>query len=261
MISLVLLAAAGCSGDEISPAADSAVAGASFCAMLRGPAKEAIAGVTCVLCSPNGCRAESSDKAGKVCMPLSQAGDYVFHATENKTGRAHYGDVLFPASISANTVASAGVQDLGTVTMPGMGLTRTLDPATGGVFALGQGMTLTVPAGVATPPPLEKKIELAAAKVDPATIHANLKATLGAGKSPALAYMFVPDEVSFSSPVSFEIAGSGLAAGTALDIYWVDYKTARLMLHGEASVGQNGVVADVKGKGLKLTGWFLFYRR
>ena len=59
----------------------------------------------------------------------------------------------------------------------------------------------------------------------------------------------------------FEIAGSGLSAGTALDIYWVDYKTARPKLHGEAAVSQNGVVADVKGKGLKLTGWFLFYKR
>ena len=190
-----------------------------------------------------------------------QAGDYVFHATESKVNGAHHGDVLFPTSMSAEILARQGIQDLGTVTMPRMGATTTLDPASGGVFALGQGMTLKVPAGVATPPPLEKKIELAVARVAPAVLHPNLTATHGAGKSPALAYMFVPDEVSFSSPVSFEITGSGLSAGAALDIYWVDYKTARPKLHGEARVGQNGVVADVKGKGLKLTGWFLFYQK
>ena len=261
-ISLVVLATAvGCSGSETSVAADGAVEMASFCAVLQGPGKEPLEGVTCVLCSANGCRSQSSDKAGKACLPVSLAGDYVFHATESKINGAHYGDVLFPVSISAVTVGQQGVQDLGTVTLSRMGPTSTLDPKIGGTFALGGGLTLTVPAGVATPPPLEKKIELAVARVDPANIHPNLLAVPGAGKSPALTFMFVPDEVAFSSPVSFEITGSGLPAGAALDIYWVDYKTARPKLHGEAKVAKDSVVADVKGKGLKLTGWFLFYAK
>jgi hypothetical protein len=153
------------------------------------------------------------------------------------------------------------VKEIGTVTMPLMGATSTLDPQTGGTFALGAGISLTVPAGVATPPPFEKKIALAASRVNPVDIYPGLTATHGAGKNPALTYMFVPDEVSFASPVSFEIAGSGLSSGITLDIYWVDYKTARLKLHGQATVTKTGAVVDVKGKGLKLLGWFLFYKK
>ena len=149
-----------------------------------------------MICSSRGCRSESSDREGKVCVPVSQAGDYVFHATESKINGTHHGDVLFPISISTETVAHKGVQDLGTVTMPRVGPTSILAPGSGGTFALGGGFTLTVPAGVATPPPFEKKIEL-----------------------------------------------------------------ARLKLHGQAALTQNGAVVDVKGKGLKLLGWFLFYKK
>ena len=261
-ICLVTLATtARCSGDGSSTGDGSTDPAASFCATLRGPGKEAMGGVACVVCSPYGCQNERSDKAGKVCVAVSRSGDHVFHATESEVNGARYGDVLFPISISAETFGQKGVRDLGTVTMPRVGPTSILNPKSGGTFALGGGLTLSVPAGVATPPPFEKKIELAVARVDAADLHPNLTATHGGGKSPALTYTFVPDEVSFSSPVSFEIAGSGLSSGTTLDVYWIDYKTARPTLHGQATVTKSGTVVDVKGQGLKLLGWFLFYEK
>ena len=194
-------------------------------------------------------------------MPVPKAGNYVFHVPEYKANGKHYGDVLFPITMQAENAIKNAAQDMGTVVMPTMGPISTLDPSTGGMFSLGEGVTVKIPPGVTTPPPFQKKIEMAMVKVKAADVHANLTAKHNGGKKPKLTYMFVPDEVAFSSPVSFEIAGSGLSAGTKLDIYWVDYKTAKLTLHGEATVTQKNLLVDVKGKGLKLLGWFLFYEK
>ncbi len=150
---------------------------------------------------------------------------------------------------------------MGDVVVPVLGTAKVLNETAGGTLDLGGGIKLTVGAGVTTKPPLLPKLEVAAVTLEKKDLHAKLLASGGGTGDPVATLVTVPLETSFSSPASFELpAPAGLADSTALEVYWVNEKTAKLTLHGEATVS-GGVIKDVSGKGIKALGWFLFYKK
>jgi hypothetical protein len=118
-----------------------------------------------------------------------------------------------------------------------------------------------VPAGVTEKPPLMAEVNAGAAIVETSTIHPNLLASYSGSGSLVAAVALVPLEVTFTSPIAFEMpAPSGVTAGTQLDLLWANAKTGKLEAHGEATV-TGGKITDLTGKGPTALGWLLLYEK
>lgn len=279
---LVLLA--GCSDDD-DPKPDATVADAAveagvdtgpkpdkgpipdlgpasqYCGVLKESSGALIANADILVCNDHECHTDTSSSTGTFCVQVRVPEDYMVHFTEQKQGSKHFGDAMFPVKLTTAEAAVGTKTDVGDVVVPIMGASKVLDEKAGGSLDLGGGIKLVVGAGVTTKPPLLPQLDVAAVMVEKKDLHARLLASGGGTGDPVAALVTVPLETSFSSPASFELpAPAGLADSTALEIYWVDEKTAKLTLHGEATVS-GGVIKDVSGKGIKALGWFLFYKK
>jgi hypothetical protein len=218
-----------------------------------------IKGGDLIICSHT-CYTGKTTAAGGFCVQLGEADTFLFHAVETVLSGKHYGDVLFPLTISAADFAAGARRDVGTVIQPVLGPSATLDPDTGATLALGGGATLTVPPGVAQPPPLSPgPKDVALAKMAPDKLHPLLLASRSGAATPMLGLSLVPLGVTFSAPVSFVLPATGLTAGTSLDIYRANDKTGVLEAHGKAKVDASGQLVDDSGGGLKALGLFVFY--
>ncbi len=232
-----------------------------FCGVLKEASGALITNADVLVCNENECHTDTSSSTGTFCVQVRVPEDYMVHFTEQKQGSKHYGDTLFPVKLTAAEAAVGTKTDVGDVVVPIMGAAKVLDEKAGGTLDLGGGIKLTVGANVTTKPPLLPKLEVAAVTAEKKDLHAKLLASGGGTGDPVATLVTVPLETSFSAPVSFELpAPAGLADSTALEVYWVDEKTAKLTLHGEATVS-GGVIKDVSGKGIKALGWFLFYKK
>lgn len=183
------------------------------------------------------------------------AGDYLFHALEQQAGGKHLADTMVPVTVSASDVGTSATIDLGTMVMVELGPVVKLDPATGGTLDLGSGAKLVVPAGATVLPPLKTDASVALAVLDPSKLHPLLVAALPGGKTPEAAFVIVPVDVTFSSPITFELPGpGGLTTGTTLDVVRVNEDNGKLEIKGEATVDASGKLVHASGKGLSALG-------
>jgi hypothetical protein len=220
-----------------------------------------IKGGDIIICN-HSCYTGKSSSTGSFCIEVKEAEALLFHAVETSISGKHYGDMLFPLTIGVAELAAGVRREVGNVTQPLLGAPATLDPAKGGALALGGGATLTVPPGVAEPPPLSPgPKDVALAKVAPEKLHPLLLASRAGAPAPALGVSLVPIGVTFTAPISFVIPSSGLAAGATLDIYRASDKTGVLEPHGHAKVDTSGQVVDESGNGLRALGLFVFYAK
>jgi hypothetical protein len=220
-----------------------------------------IAGGDIIICS-HACYTGKSSAGGTFCIEVKESDEFLFHAVETTLSGKHYGDVLFPLAVSAAELAAGVRRDVGNVTQPLLGQTTTLDPATGGTLTLGGGATLSVPPGVAQPPPLSTgPCDVAYGRLAPDRLHPLLLASRAGAPTPTLGVSLVPVGVTFSTPVSFVVPASGLTAGATLDIYRANDKTGVLEAHGKAKVDTSGTLVDESGGGLNALGLFVFYAK
>jgi hypothetical protein len=249
--------------DALPEAAPDAAPHASFCGTLVDSDNMKVEGGAIIICNEHECHYGTAGLTGAFCVNLAAPDDYLFHAKELKALGKHLGDVLFPLTLSAAEVQSAAKIDIGTVVMPLMGPEVKIDPPTGGTLSLGNGATLTVPAGAAVLPDLwTGEAFVALAEVPKSQLHPKLVGSLPAGVDPVATFLLVPVELTFTSPVAFALpAPAGLAAGTALDVYWVDFLTGKPTLHTDATVTAGGMITNTSGQGLTALGWLLFFEK
>jgi hypothetical protein len=231
---------------------------ASFCGVVEDDKGNKIGGAEIIICKVS-CFSGSSGSGGTFCIDVDAPDDYLFHASEREVGAKHYGDTLFPVVMSAVDFAAQAKVDLGKIVQPLLGPAVALDPVKGGTLDLGGGSSLVVPAGAAVLPPLKPSVTVALATVPLAAIHAKLLASRSGAPAPALGAVLTTVGVTFTTPVSYALASSGLAPGTLLEVYKADDKTGVLGAHGQAKVDTAGKVVDVGGQGLSALGWFVFY--
>jgi len=235
--------------------------GARVCATLLESAGAAVPDTNAIVCDGAACNMATSDASGALCVAVDAPGVFKFNSFERIAGGKHYGEVLFPLTVTQQQIDVKATLDLGQVVVPLMGQTVVLDAKLGGVLALGGGVSLQVPAGSASQPSLSTAIDVAAAQVAPKDLHARLLATGPGGKVLAAAFHLVPSEVVFAAPVGFSLPGGGLSPGAALLVYGVDHDTGKLEPRGEAVVDGLGQITSQAGQGLTTLGWFLFYRK
>lgn len=234
---------------------------ARVCGSLQDESGQPVVGGDVVVCNEHECRTGTAGSTGSFCVAVMVEGDYLFHIPEQKKSGKHLADVVFPIQISAAEITQGAKKDVGVVTAHVLGKTVTLDPAAGGTLNLGNGVILTVPAGVTEKPPLMAAINAGVAIVDIAKIHPNLLASYTGSGTLVAALALVPLEVTFTSPIALEMpAPSGLTAGTQLEIHWAHAKTGKLEQHGEATV-TGGKITDLTGKGPTALGWLLLYQK
>jgi hypothetical protein len=242
------------------PVADSTIP-ARVCGSLQDESGQPVAGGDVVVCNEHECRTGKAGSTGSFCVAVLVEGDYLFHIPEQKKSGKHLADVVFPIQVSAAEIAQAAKIDVGVVTAFVLGKTVTLDPAAGGTLNLGNGVILTVPAGVTEKPPLMADVNAGVAIVDISKIHPNLLASYAGSGTLVAALALVPLGVTFTSPIAFEMpAPSGLTAGTQLDILWANAETGKLEADGEASAS-GGKITDSAGKGPTALGWLLLYKK
>ena len=234
---------------------------ASICGWMANEQGIKLTGVGIIACNEHECHSATSSSTGSFCIYADVAADYVVHVKESKINGKHYGDLFFPITITKADISANKNFDVGKVVLPVIGKTVALDVKNGGTMDLGSGVILKVPSGSAKLPPLESKADVGAAKIDKTIIHARLLAAQPAGKTAEVVYLLVPAELTFKTPATLEITGSGVTAGTKLDIYHVAPETGKLSKHGEAEVDSSGKLATTSGKGLTETGWLFFYKQ
>jgi hypothetical protein len=233
---------------------------ASFCGVVEDDKGAKVVGAEIIICKV-ACFSGSSVSGGAFCIDVDAADDYLFHAAERQVGAKHYGDTLFPVTMTAAEFAAHTKVDLGTIVQPLLGPAVALDPVNGGTLDLGGGSSLVVPAGVTTLPPLKPSVTVALATVAPSKIHPKLIASRTGAPAASLGATLTTLGVTFSSPVSYALAGSGLASGTQLEVYKADDATGVLSAHGQAKVDTAGKIVDVSGQGITGLGWFVFYAK
>jgi hypothetical protein len=251
-------AARDASADLSSPVEGLPVA--RVCAILLDPAGAAVPDTNAIVCDGAACNMATSDAAGALCVAVDVQGVFKFNSFERISGGKHYGEVLFPVTVTQQQIDARVKLALGQVVVPLMGPAVALDAKVGGTLALTGGVSLQVPAGAASQPSLNNIIDVAAAQVAPKDLHARLLAT-GPAKAPVVAIHLVPAEVAFSPPAGYALPAGGLSPGSALQVYGVDYDTGELELRGEARVDSAGQITGKVGQGLTSLGWFLFYTK
>lgn len=215
--------------------------------------------VNIIICNPDRCKTGTTNDDGSFCISISVSGDYLFHVEETTIGNKHYGDVLFPISLTSNEIAQRAKYEVGKVIQPILGKAINLDPKQGGSLSFDNGASLIIPAGVTSLPPLKENADVAMAQVPIGMVHPKLLASY-AGKGTAVAaYLVIPLGVTFSSPISFSFPASNLSEGTSLEVLLANYKTGKLEGDGQATVDNSGKIVPLKDQGLRGLGWLVFF--
>lgn len=236
---------------------------ASYCGWLSDAQGVMIKQVGVIICNDTECHSATSGPTGEWCIGVSVATDWELKVAEAKVGSVHYGEVIFPLVLTQAELDARKKIDLGKVILPLRGKAVALDTKNGGTMDLGGGVLLKVQPGSAVLPPLVKKADISAIKIDKAWVHPRLQLALPASKASYEAvYALAPAEVAFKpKAATLELPAGKLTAGTKLELYRVDDKTGKVSLHTEAVVDSNGKISTAGSKGLSGLSWYFVYKK
>lgn len=279
-LAAALLAVGGCSDETTPPITDGgggdALVGdatpadgivpaklARVCGVLKDKQGRPVQSGDVVVCQGEECRIGESSASGSFCVRVRYADDYLFHVLEGQTQGQRSAEVLFPIAVPQAAIDDEAKLDLGDVIVPIIPTSVKLDLAAGHSGELGDGISLAIPGGVTTPPPLVTEVELGARSVAVGEVHAQLLTSYPGTAPPIAAAALIPTATSFSQRVAFTLpapAGPNApTAGTKLAIYRTNAETGVLEADGEAIVAADGTIESAPGSGLRGLGWIVLY--
>jgi hypothetical protein len=277
-LALALLTSSGCSDDAtttLDGGADSRAVDATgadappptklarVCGVLKGPSGQPVQAGDVVVCQGEECRVGESSATGSFCVRVRYADTYLFHILEGQTQGQRSAEVLFPLAVSQAAIDAEAKLDLGDVLVPIIPTSIALDLAQGFTGEVGDGITLQIPGGVTTPPPLVNDVSLGARRVALGDVHAQLLASFAGTTPPVAAVALIPSATTFSKRIGFKLlAPSGPnapAAGTKLAVYRTNPETGALEADGEAIVAADGTIESAADSGLRGLGWIVLY--
>ncbi len=270
----VSLVFGGCSDDSTTPTSDGGsdlVADgtvrpaklARVCGLLRDLQGRPVQSGDIVVCQGEECRIGESSASGSFCVRVRYTDDYLFHVLEGQTQGQRSAEVLFPLTVSQAAIDNEAKLDIGDVRVPIIASSIKLDLTAGHSGEVGDGISLEIPGGITTPPPLLTEVELGARSLAVEDVHAQLLASYASAAPPVTAAALIPTATTFSQRVAFRLpAPTGAKApapGTKLAVFRTNPKTGALEADGEAVVAADGTIENAAGSGLRGLGWILLY--
>jgi len=188
-------------------------------------------------------------------------GEYITHSTATTKAGKPYTDVYFPTMVTQADINGEKKIQVGKVVVPFTPKAlQKVDIKAGGAHDLGGGVSVTIAAGSAKKPPLEPDLKIGAAVLKKGQVNpATGKYYKGSGKL-HMAVAFRPLETTFTTPMSFKFPGHGLAAGAAVEIYFISEKDGKLTKQGDGKES-GGSIVNVTGQGIKHLGMILVYTK
>ncbi len=286
----VVLALGGCSSDGAQVTPDSRAAGqdgratsreagappditrpapdtvppktAKVCGTLERLSGSAGADHTVLVCSDtNGCSSDTSSASGKFCLPLEFSGDYMLQVINEVKAGKHYIQVYLPVTVTKADIAAENKIQIGTIVVPHMARAlQKVDMAKGGTFDLGDGVSLTIGAGISKKPPLESDLRIGAAALKKSQANPRYGTHYKGSDTLHMAVAFHPLETTFTKPVPFRFPALGLSPGASVEVYFLGEKDGKLTKAADGKES-GGSIVSAAGQGLKNLGVLLVYAK
>jgi len=237
------------------------VKSAQVCGTLEDPSGNKLPNHPVIVCDDLTCYSDDSTGTGTFCVAVDAKGEYITHSTATTKAGKPYTDVYFPTMVTQADINGEKKIQVGKVVVPFTPKAlQKVDIKAGGAHDLGGGVSVTIAAGSAKKPPLEPDLKIGAAVLKKGQVNpATGKYYKGSGKL-HMAVAFRPLETTFTTPMSFKFPGHGLAAGAAVEIYFISEKDGKLTKQGDGKES-GGSIVNVTGQGIKHLGMILVYTK